>query len=146
MPYKNAINNNVEGIMTSHVLYRNIDKYPPTISQKWLKLLRNDLRYKGLIFSDDLSMKALQKFGDIGDNLLKSIEAGCDCIFICNNRNKVVNIIDNFKINIDEVISNKIMKLNKKNTVDDFNKNKKRIKIKEMLTKIQEKKQIEIKL
>lgn len=146
MPYKNAINNNIEGIMTSHVLYRNIDKYPPTISQKWLKLLRNDLRYKGLIFSDDLSMKALQKFGDIGDNLLKSIEAGCDCIFICNNRNKVVNIIDNFKINIDEVISNKIMKLNKKNTVDDFNKNKKRIKIKEMLTKIQEKKQIEIKL
>ena len=67
--------------MTSHVRYNNIDILPPTISRKWLQILRNDLRYKGLIFSDDMSMKALDEFGIIEDNLLKSIDAGCDCHF-----------------------------------------------------------------
>jgi len=112
LPYKQAIELGVEGIMTSHVRYNNIDTLPPTISRKWLQILRNDLRYKGLIFSDDMSMRALSEFGNTEDNLLKSIDAGCDCIFICNDREKVASILDNVIIkNTAEVIS-KIIKLN----------------------------------
>ena len=76
--------------------------------------IKNNLRYKGLIFSDDLSMKALEKFGSIDQNLTKAINAGCDCIFICNNREKVVDIIDNVYLEQSEEISNKIVKLSKK--------------------------------
>ena len=47
MPYKKAIDLGFESIMTSHVLYTNVDIYPPTLSEKWLQILRNDLRYKG---------------------------------------------------------------------------------------------------
>ena len=144
MPYKKAIDLSIDGIMTSHVLYKNIDKYPPTISRKWLQILKNDLRYKGLIYSDDLSMSALEEFGDIKENVIKSIEAGCDCIFICNNREKVVNILDNLIIDNDEKISNKIMSLSNKKIDENLIKNKKRLKIIEKLKKISDKKQMEI--
>ena len=147
LPYKQAIELGVEGVMTSHVRYNNIDTLPPTISRKWLQILRNDLRYKGLIFSDDMSMKALDEFGIIEDNLLKAIDAGCDCLFICNDREKVVSILDNVIIkNTVEVIS-KIINLNHpKVKKEDLYVNKKRISIIEKLKKIDEKKQIEITL
>ena len=145
MPYKKAIDLNIEGIMTSHVLYKNIDQYPPTISGKWLQILRNDLRYKGLIYSDDLSMLALNEFGEMKDNVLKSLNSGCNCIFICNDRDKVTHILDNLILDITEEESNEIMKLsNNKSPRDNIYKNKKRLKIKENLEKISEKKQIEI--
>ena len=147
LPYKQAIELGVEGIMTSHVRYNNIDALPPTISRKWLQILRNDLRYKGLIFSDDMSMKALDEFGIIEDNLLKAIDAGCDCLFICNDREKVVSILDNVIIkNTEEVVSKIINLSSPKVKKENLYANKKRISIIEKLKKIDEKKQIEITL
>ena len=145
MPYKKAIDLNIEGIMTSHVLYKSVDNYPPTISEKWLQILRNDLRYKGLIYSDDLSMMALNEFGEMEDNVLKSIDSGCNCIFICNDRDKVIHVLDNIILDSTEEESNKIVKLiNDNYSKDNIYKNKKRLKIIENLEKISEKKQIEI--
>jgi len=147
LPYKQAIEFGVEGVMTSHVRYNNIDTLPPTISRKWLQILRNDLRYKGLIFSDDMSMKALDEFGIIEDNLLKAIDAGCDCLFICNDREKVVSILDNVIIKNTEEVVSKIINLNSPNVEkENLYANKKRISIIEKLKKIDEKKQIEITL
>ena len=144
MPYKKAIDLNIEGIMTSHVLYRNVDILPPTLSRKWLQILKNDLRYRGLIYSDDLSMKALKEFGEIEDNVIKSLESGCDCIFICNNRERVVSILDKLIIDNTEEISNKIINLNNKKINENLFKNKKRLLIIEKLKRISDKKQMEI--
>jgi beta-N-acetylhexosaminidase len=146
MPYKRAIDLNIEGIMTSHVLYKNVDQYPPTISEKWLQILRNDLRYKGLIYSDDLSMMALNEFGEMEDNVLKSLSSGCNCIFICNDRVKVMQVLDNIILDSTEEESNKIMKLSNNIVIDNIYKNKKRLEIIGNLEKISEKKQIEINL
>ena len=133
--------------MTSHVLYKNVDMYPPTLSEKWLQILRNDLRYKGLIYSDDLSMKALNEFGEIEDNVLKSLEVGCDCIFICNDREKVIKILDNIIIETSDEVSKKIIKLGDRKSInDDLYKNKKRLSIIDRLERINEEKQIEITL
>ena len=116
-----------------------------TISEKWLQILRNDLRYKGLIYSDDLSMMALNEFGEMEDNVLKSIDSGCNCIFICNDRDKVIHVLDNIILDSTEEESNKIVKLiNDNYSKDNIYKNKKRLKIIEDLKKISEKKQIEI--
>ena len=147
MPYKDAIDSKIEGIMTSHVLYKNIDSFPPTLSKKWLQILRNDLRFKGVIFSDDLNMQALNEFGQIEDNVLKSIKVGCDCVFICNNRDKVISILDNLIIENNVETNNKLMKFKNSNEMEsNFQKNKKRLSIIDSLNKITEKKQIEINL
>ncbi len=145
-PYKKAINQNVEGIMTSHVLYKNVDEFPPTLSRKWLQILRNDLRYRGLIYSDDLSMKALEKFGNIDDNVIKSLEAGCDCIFVCNNRNIVEKILDNINLEGNYDINQKMLKLQTKLNKDNLSKNKKRLNIIDKIKNLRIKNQMEINL
>ena len=144
LPYKKAIDLKIDGIMTSHVLYKNIDNFPPTLSKKWIQILRNDFRYKGLVFSDDLSMKALNEFGEIQDNVLKSISIGCDCLFICNNRDEVISILDNIVIENNIEVSSKLIKLSKNNIDDNFQKNKRRLSVIDSLKRITVKKQIEI--
>ena len=146
LPYKKAIDINIEGIMTSHVLYKKIDTFPPTLSRKWLQVLKNDLRYKGIIYSDDLSMKALQEFGNLRDNLMNSIDAGCDCQFICNDRKGVINILDDLIIKKSDVISNKLIKLgiNNNNNNNNTINNEKRLKVIGKLERISETKQISI--
>ena len=74
-------------------------------------------------------MHALNEFGEIPNNVLKSLEAGCDSIFICNNRNKVINIIDELVIKSDTEVSNKLIKLNKRKIEYNFQKNKRRLAI-----------------
>ena len=143
-PYKIAIDQNISGIMTSHVLYKNFDAYPPTISRKWLQVLRNDLRFKGLIFSDDLSMKALERFGSIIDNLVRSIESGCDCIFVCNNRKEVENICENINLFGDYELNEKMLKLHNTEISENIFKSKKRSFVLDKLKYLNKKNQMEI--
>ena len=79
--------------MTAHVLYSKIDnKNVATFSKKIIeKVIRKKLKFKGLLISDDISMKALKY--DIVTNAKKSIEAGCNLVLYCAG-----NINDNFKL------------------------------------------------
>jgi beta-N-acetylhexosaminidase len=69
-------------VMLAHIIYKNIDNKVATFSKVITKeLLRNSLSFKGLILSDDLSMKALS--GDIISKVKKTYDAGCDVILYC---------------------------------------------------------------
>ncbi len=69
--------------MTAHVLYTEIDaKRPATTSPAAIKLIREELRYDGLLMSDDLSMKALG--GDFTSRTEDALAAGCDVVLHCN--------------------------------------------------------------
>ncbi len=62
-------------------------------SDTWINnILRNKLNYKGLVFSDDLSM-----LGSGNESLTKkvkmSLDAGCDMLIICNDRSGVKEVI-----------------------------------------------------
>ncbi|HRI05379.1 MAG TPA: glycoside hydrolase family 3 N-terminal domain-containing protein [Candidatus Dojkabacteria bacterium] len=46
-------------VMLGHVTYPQIDKYPASISSKWVSILRNNIGFKGIIFTDDLKMQGL---------------------------------------------------------------------------------------
>lgn len=86
IPFKKAIRARVDFIMMSHVLYKNIDpQYPGTLSEiLTTQLLRNELRYRGLIITDDLDMKALTKNFSISEIPVRAIEAGSDILLYCN--------------------------------------------------------------
>ena len=79
--------------MTAHVVYSVYDsKFCATQSKIVIKkVIRNHIGFKGILISDDISMKAL-KFG-LKVNATKSIEAGCNLILHCNGNLKEMNKI-----------------------------------------------------
>ena len=79
--------------MTAHVLYSKIDKKNvATLSKKIIEdVIRKKIGFKGILISDDISMKALRY--DIKTNAKKSLEAGCNIVLYCAG-----NTTDNFKL------------------------------------------------
>ena len=89
-PFKS---NSAKLAMTAHILYSKIDdKNVSTFSKKLIKkVIRKKIGFKGILMSDDISMKAL-KF-DLITNAKKSLLAGCNLVLYCAG-----NINDNFKL------------------------------------------------
>lgn len=69
--------------MTAHIKYSSIDSDNcTTMSKKAIDVIRNEIGFKNILMSDDLSMKALK--GSFFDRTKKSLESGCDLILHCN--------------------------------------------------------------
>ena len=76
--------------MTAHIIYSKIDmSNTATHSKKIIQLIRNNIKFKNLIMSDDISMKSLK--GSIKENTLKAFNAGCDLVLHCNANYKEMN-------------------------------------------------------
>ena len=89
-PFKST---NSKLAMTAHILYSKIDsKNVSTFSKKLIyEIIRKKIGFKGIIMSDDISMKALKH--DLITNAKKSLLAGCNLVLYCAG-----NIKDNFKL------------------------------------------------
>jgi len=73
--------------MTAHIIYTNIDKTnTATHSKKIIQLIRNNIKFKNIIMSDDISMKSLKS--SIKVNTLRAFNAGCDLVLHCNGNIK----------------------------------------------------------
>ena len=85
-PFKKVIKSRVDMIMTAHIQYPNIDKsFPVTLSSLFLQnVLRGALRFKGIIISDDLDMKALTKNFVIDEIPVMALNAGANMLLYCN--------------------------------------------------------------
>lgn len=102
-PYKNLIfKNKLDMIMTAHVMNRNIDdENPATLSPIFLQnILKNELKYKGIIVSDDMQMGAIADHFGFEDAILKSINAGCDLLIFSNNNREYVENITEKVVNV----------------------------------------------
>jgi beta-N-acetylhexosaminidase len=86
VPFRAAIEAGVATIMTAHVLVPALDEQrPATLSKRIVTgLLREELRYNGVIVSDDLEMKALANDYKVPESAVLAIEAGCDALLICS--------------------------------------------------------------
>ena len=85
VPFQRMIDHGMAGIMSAHVIYEKVDNHVATYSRKWLgTILRQELEFKGVVFSDDLSMKAANCDGDYVQRVNSALQAGCDMVLICN--------------------------------------------------------------
>ena len=70
--------------MTAHIAYKAIDPLPATISKKMITIIREDIKFKNLLITDDISMGALT--GSTSKRAELSIKAGCDIVLHCNSK------------------------------------------------------------
>lgn len=97
-PFKSAIDRGLEAMMLAHVLYSACDDQPAGYSAFWLKqILRGDLAFQGVIFSDDLSMKAAHCAGNYTQRAALAVEAGCDVLLCCNDRQGSLEVLEYLK-------------------------------------------------
>ncbi|QKQ24768.1 beta-N-acetylhexosaminidase [Candidatus Ruthia endofausta] len=94
-PFQGLINHGLDALMPAHVVYTQVDDKPAGFSSKWIKdILQNQLKFKGVIFSDDLSMQGAHFIKDITDRVKTSLNSGCDMVLVCNHPELVTQIID----------------------------------------------------
>jgi len=86
----------LSAIMPAHVIYPEVDATPACFSTFWLQtILRNELKFNGAIFSDDLSMAGAKVLGDVTTRAKEALNAGCDMILCCNDRKASIELLDN---------------------------------------------------
>ncbi len=86
LPFREAINCQVAGIMLSHILYPEIDpRWPASLSPIIAKnLLRGQMSFQGVVMTDDLDMDAIHKHYDIKTVIKQILEAEIDIALICH--------------------------------------------------------------
>ena len=101
----------LDAVMPAHVVYTSFDKNTSCFSSKWNDLLRNEINFSGVVFSDDLSMQAAGVVGDVVARVDAAWQAGCDMLLICNAPDDVGEVLARWKPEVDLVRMRRIARL-----------------------------------
>jgi beta-N-acetylhexosaminidase len=95
VPFADAIKSKADAVMAAHILLPKIDaKSPASFSKAIITgILRNELGFQGLVISDDMTMGAVSKNYELGEAVIKAVQAGIDVILVGHEYDKEVKVI-----------------------------------------------------
>lgn len=91
----------LDGVMAAHVIYDCYDCNTAVFSNRWITYLRNDIKFNGVVFTDDLSMEGAGVVGDMLNRVSAAHQAGCDMLLVCNAPDAVAQVLENWKPAVD---------------------------------------------
>tara|TARA_B100000963_G_C22592597_1_gene656256 strand:+ start:609 stop:1619 length:1011 start_codon:yes stop_codon:yes gene_type:complete len=127
----------LDAIMCAHILFPEVDSNIPSFSHIWINdVLKNNLKFEGIVFTDDLSMLGS---GDLSvkEKINNSLNAGCDMIIVCKKRNEikeVIKFLDDAKVQPASNIST--LKSTKRISWDELSLNERAIQTKKILNNL----------
>lgn len=83
VPFAAGIQAGADAVMMAHVVYPAVAPEPAGCSPRWIHLLRQDMGFRGVVFSDDISMAAAHAAGGIAQRVTRHLDAGCDVVLAC---------------------------------------------------------------
>ncbi|KFB75983.1 MAG: beta-N-acetylhexosaminidase [Candidatus Accumulibacter sp.] len=110
----------LDAVMPAHVIYRRLDPRPAGFSRFWTGMLRNQLGFNGVIFSDDLSMAGASVAGGICERCTAAWDAGCDLLLVCNSPDAVGELLANWQPPGDPLRSQRVERLVPTNPAVDW--------------------------
>ncbi len=108
LPYRRL---QLDAVMPAHVSFPKIDSKSAGFSNYWIDLLRNDIKFDGVVFSDDLSMEGASVAGDIVARATAAYRAGCDILLVCNSPDSVGELLMRWSEPLDPLRSARIERL-----------------------------------
>lgn len=108
--FKSAILNSVDTIMVSHIHFSFFDKdaTPASLSQNAINYLKNELNFKGIIFSDDMVMGGISQNYGLKESIILALNAGIDNLIFRNATPELIDAIEEISKTSDKNLIEKI--------------------------------------
>ncbi|XQW83833.1 beta-N-acetylhexosaminidase [Thalassotalea piscium] len=120
LPFKTLIAlDKLDAMMPAHVIFPAVDNKSVGFSRLWLQdILRQQLGFNGVIFSDDLSMKGASAIGGYVERCEAAQAAGCDMLLLCNTREAVIEVLDRSNLTLNLTSAERIKRMLKTTKIE----------------------------
>lgn len=121
VPFRRLIESGAGGIMPAHVIYPAVDSRPAGFSETWLKqILRRQLGFDGVIFSDDISMEGASVAGGVVERANAALGAGCDMVLVCNDAGAASRALEGLEYAIPAVSLARLARMHGRQPAEDM--------------------------